>query len=1162
MKEFMRFIKNLILILLLGVILNSTMITAESFAQTNPNLLLHFDGDFTDSSTANHPPTVFGATIVSSPNSPLTPNSQVGSFDGDNDYITFPDSDDWDFGTEDFTVDFWAKIFPPNQQSYLSHSGGVEYFRDNSGFLNFGAAKSTVAFAPSQTNWQHVAVTRSGTTIRFFIDGAQLGSAITNSENFSFGSGDLFIGAKTNLANDFQFHMEEFRVIKGTALWTSNFTKPTEPEESAPADTTPPDVDAPIDINEEAEGPTTPVTLGTATANDDTDGALTPTITTSPVSITITNGSGNFPVGVHTITYTATDAANNVGTATQTVTINDTTGPEITLVGDNPLNVVAGTNFDDPGFSANDLVDGGVSVIVGGDTVNTSVVGSSFTITYDAQDNNTPPNQATRVTRTVNIVDGTPPVITLVGANPQTIALGGTYTELGATANDPGGDGVIPPNNISINSAAVDTNTLGSYSVTYDVDDSAGNSAVQKIRTVNVVDAAAPVVTAPGNLIKEASGDNTTVGLENNPGQTPATASANDAIDGTLTPTAAVTSIPTVTLTNNEGSFPIGIHTITWSATDAGSNTGTAIQTITVQDTTGPNIILGEINNQTTPVNIEVGTPYVEPTNTAIDIVNGSRPITISGDTVETSTVGSTFTIFYTAEDESGNETQVTRTVNIVPPPDVTPPIITLLGDDPQTINVGAAYTELGATAEDPGQYGDGDITEDIVIDATDVNTAIAGTYSVSYNVADGAGNPAPTQTRTVNVVIPDTTAPTCTASDITVTATGNLTQVTLDDPVFDPDVTSFSNDAPTEGFAVGSHVVTWTVFDAANNSGTCTLTVTVNASTAESEKRIPITSLPMNIDQPGSYFFTGNLTFTDTTGSAITISNPDVTVSLNGFSLVGNPACADCNGIDLGANSNVDISDGILTQFGGTGIINNSATANGIRIKNVRVTSNGGHGIYLNGTGHSLITSTISDNQTGGVFLQDASTITANNIFNNGGDGIGTITGSNITGNTVHSNTGSGIVADNGAIVNLNTVHSNHQEGISVISGSQVTENTSYLNGSSGIVAGAGSAVADNTVSQNNTAAASDKGGIRVTNDVTVKDNTLAQNTTQNIYVEGNNNIIKNNVVIESDVGIHFVTGTTDNFYSGNTAHNNTTAAFNGDLPTGAGDGGGNVDF
>jgi hypothetical protein len=80
---------------------------------------------------------------------------------------------------------------------------------------------------------------------------------------------------------------------------------------------------------------------------------------------------------------------------------------------------------------------------------------------------------------------------------------------------------------------------------------------------------------------------------------------------------------------------------------------------------------------------------------------------------------------------------------------DLIPPVITLLGNSPVTIQVGSTYTDAGATALD--NY-DGNLTSSIVVTGS-VNTAVVGTYTLSYNVSDSSGNAAVTVTRTVNVV-------------------------------------------------------------------------------------------------------------------------------------------------------------------------------------------------------------------------------------------------------------------------------------------------------------------------------------------------------------------------------------------------------------------------
>ncbi|HKR06700.1 MAG TPA: DUF5011 domain-containing protein, partial [Bacteroidia bacterium] len=78
---------------------------------------------------------------------------------------------------------------------------------------------------------------------------------------------------------------------------------------------------------------------------------------------------------------------------------------------------------------------------------------------------------------------------------------------------------------------------------------------------------------------------------------------------------------------------------------------------------------------------------------------------------------------------------------------DDTPPVITLLGDNPMTVSLNGAYIELGAAATDDE---DGDVTANISISGS-VDVDAAGTYTITYSVSDKEGNAA-TETRTVNV--------------------------------------------------------------------------------------------------------------------------------------------------------------------------------------------------------------------------------------------------------------------------------------------------------------------------------------------------------------------------------------------------------------------------
>jgi len=87
-------------------------------------------------------------------------------------------------------------------------------------------------------------------------------------------------------------------------------------------------------------------------------------------------------------------------------------------------------------------------------------------------------------------------------------------------------------------------------------------------------------------------------------------------------------------------------------------------------------------------------------------------------------------------------------TDTIPPPPDITPPVITILGSNPIDHTINTSYTDAGATALDNV---DGDITANIIT-TNNVDETTLGTYTVDYEVSDLAGNPT-TISRTVNVV-------------------------------------------------------------------------------------------------------------------------------------------------------------------------------------------------------------------------------------------------------------------------------------------------------------------------------------------------------------------------------------------------------------------------
>ena len=101
----------------------------------------------------------------------------------------------------------------------------------------------------------------------------------------------------------------------------------------------------------------------------------------------------------------------------------------ITLVGDTEITVEVGSTYTDLGATASDNYDGDITAdIVTVNNVNVNTAGQ-YVITYNVTDSSG--NDASEVTRTVNVTDTTAPVITLVGDTEITVEVGSTYTDLG-----------------------------------------------------------------------------------------------------------------------------------------------------------------------------------------------------------------------------------------------------------------------------------------------------------------------------------------------------------------------------------------------------------------------------------------------------------------------------------------------------------------------------------------------------------------------------------------------------------------------------------------------------------------------------------------------------------------------------------------------------------
>ena len=153
--------------------------------------------------------------------------------DGTGDYLTIPTSGEFIFGTGDFTVECW--VYPiswPNDVGIVTgpNSGSFQFGKvSTTSFLGIASNDAngwyiSDATLPSLNIWTHIAVSRSGTTLRIFVNGVISGTpATSNTTNFGIIN---YIG-RNAAGTSFNGYIDDLRITKGVARYTANFTPPT-----------------------------------------------------------------------------------------------------------------------------------------------------------------------------------------------------------------------------------------------------------------------------------------------------------------------------------------------------------------------------------------------------------------------------------------------------------------------------------------------------------------------------------------------------------------------------------------------------------------------------------------------------------------------------------------------------------------------------------------------------------------------------------------------------------------------------------------------------------------------------------------------------------------------------------------------------------------------
>ena len=544
------------------------------------------------------------------------------------------------------------------------------------------------------------------------------------------------------------------------------------------------------------------------------------------------NSGEVFPIGTTTVTYTAKDAAGNVTTCSFTVTVTDTQAPTfVNCPGNITVSNFVNTCYQQvywPTVTATDNCGSNGLVITStyspGYVFPVGVTPVTYTVT-DLAGNST----TCSFTVTVNdtqfpTIQGCPPSVT-VNNTPNTCGAVVTWAEPSVFDNCPGVT-------VTRTHTSGTTFPIGTTTVTYTVTDAVGNTATCSF-TVTVNDTQFPVIAnCPSNI------------------SVPSSAGICGAAVTWTAPTVS-DNCPGVTFVSTHAPgdvFPIGVTTVTYTATDASGHVTTCSFTVTVTDTQAP-VFAGCPTNITTSATAGLCGAVVNWTPpTATDNCPGTVTVTSNYAPGATFPVGTT-TVTYTAVDAVGNTSTCTFTVTVT---DNLAPVIT---NCPTNITVNNAFNTCGA----PVFWTPPTITDNcgsgLVVTASHTPGTVfpIGTTTVTYTATDGAGN---VSTCSFTITVNDTQAPVIIGcpgnisinSGVACSATATWTAPSAIDNC--PGTTLTTTHAPGSSFNLGTTTVTYTATDASGNTSTCSFTVTVTDAAAP-----VITNCPSNVitvAQPG----------------------------------------------------------------------------------------------------------------------------------------------------------------------------------------------------------------------------------------------------------------------------------------------------------------------
>lgn len=212
--------------------------TSQGATASQVSLLTAQNSTLIDNSTNNTP--VVGTNVTITTVNPFGPYYSA-SFNGTNQYLSLTNNAAFNFGTGDFTIELWvylnayasnaSQIYDTRPAGTVSSSGYQVIQIRPSGAVSWSGGPVNSGGTVPLATWTHIAVARQGTTTKLFLNGIQVSVSSSDTTSYGVGASRPIIGTDGNvpLANGYSFNgfISNLRVVKGTAVYTGNFTVPT-----------------------------------------------------------------------------------------------------------------------------------------------------------------------------------------------------------------------------------------------------------------------------------------------------------------------------------------------------------------------------------------------------------------------------------------------------------------------------------------------------------------------------------------------------------------------------------------------------------------------------------------------------------------------------------------------------------------------------------------------------------------------------------------------------------------------------------------------------------------------------------------------------------------------------------------------------------------------